>query len=161
MVGTMSRQALPPLERFNNSWVLNRDTGCHDWARLTAGSRSTYGYFREGTKPTDPKVVAHRWIWQETVGPIPDGMELDHLCRNTICVNVKHLEVVTPGENKRRARLAVCRNGLHDLTIESLCDFDGMGRRRGCRPCRMERDRLNSRRKYARRMNRTPDLGGQ
>jgi len=42
------------------------------------------------------------------VGPIPRGMELDHLCRNRRCVRISHLEMVTSVENHRRTRLAVC-----------------------------------------------------
>lgn len=45
---------------------------------------------------------AHRFVWELQVGPIPPGLELDHLCCNRSCVNVKHLEPVTGTENKRR-----------------------------------------------------------
>ena len=48
--------------------------------------------------------LAHRAAWVEQVGVIPQGMELDHLCSVPACVNIDHLEVVTPRENKRRTR---------------------------------------------------------
>ena len=45
---------------------------------------------------------AHRVIYEREVGPIPRGMELDHLCRVKACVNPDHLEVVTKSENAKR-----------------------------------------------------------
>ncbi len=48
-------------------------------------------------------VLAHRWAWEHYYGkPIPDGMEIDHLCFFKLCVNPVHLEAVTPLENKLR-----------------------------------------------------------
>lgn len=45
---------------------------------------------------------AHRIVWETLVGPVPDGLELDHLCRHTVCVNPDHLEPVTHRENMLR-----------------------------------------------------------
>lgn len=63
--------------------------------------------------------LAHRVSYEATIGPIPAGLELDHLCRVRLCVNPRHLEPVTHAENMRRAARivrpkAACVNG-HDL----------------------------------------------
>jgi hypothetical protein len=79
---------------------------CLDW--LGALDRKGYGAFgigsmRDGTRRT---VRAHRFAYEATHGPVPKGLELDHLCRNRRCVRVEHLEAVTHAENLRRAREA-------------------------------------------------------
>lgn len=66
---------------------------CWEW-RAAVNNRG-YGKFRQ--------MFAHRWAWEYLIGPIPDGLTIDHLCRNIVCVNPDHLEVVTKAENNRRA----------------------------------------------------------
>jgi hypothetical protein len=61
-----------------------------------------YGQHYDGTR----LVVAHRWYYEQHVGPIPYGLDLDHLCRVRECVNPEHLEPVTRGENLRRGYAA-------------------------------------------------------
>lgn len=75
------------------------DTPCWIWTGATtvAGERG-YGYYR--------KRAAHRVFFEEARGPVPEGMQLDHLCRVRLCVNPDHLEVVTLLENVRRSRRA-------------------------------------------------------
>ena len=69
---------------------------CWDWL---GGKSNGYGRFWvEGRL-----VQAHRWAYETMVGPIPEGLTLDHLCRVRYCVNPSHLEPVTLGENIRRS----------------------------------------------------------
>jgi hypothetical protein len=132
------------MERFLGKVAIQED-GCWLWTGVTGGSAGRYGYFREGTKRTDPKVPAHRWVYEQLVGPIPVELELDHLCRVRLCVNPSHLEPVTHPENSRRARLDRCRSGRHDLTVVTNQRFDSQGRRRGCRACWLESQARRSR----------------
>lgn len=67
---------------------------CWEWN----GRSDEYGRFGLNGKV----LLAHRFVWELLVGPIPDGMTIDHLCRNRYCVNPGHLEVVSGTENIRR-----------------------------------------------------------
>jgi hypothetical protein len=51
-------------------------------------------------------VYAHRWAYERQIGPIPEALVIDHLCRVRSCVNVLHMEIVTLAENTRRGQRA-------------------------------------------------------
>jgi hypothetical protein len=85
---------------------------------------------------------AHIWAYEDAVGPVPPGLELDHLCQNKLCVRPDHLDPVTHTENRRRGRLTVCRSGRHDLTDPRNVRWDEAGNRRGCQVCWLEKARL-------------------
>jgi len=78
---------------------------------------------------------AHRVAYEMLVGPIPDGLELDHLCRVHACINPEHLEPVTQQENRRRSPLirpSHCQRG-HELTDADFLPHKGV---RQCVICR-------------------------
>jgi hypothetical protein len=107
------------------------------WQWTAAKCSRGYGAFGVDRKPRR----AHRVAYELVVGPIPDGLELDHLCRNPSCVNPEHLEPVTHRENMRRgtgvfgvnARKTHCNSGhLYD---EANTIWEPNGSRR-CRMCK-------------------------
>lgn len=97
--------------------------------------------------------LAHRLAYIDAHGPIPDGLQIDHLCCNKRCVNPEHLEPVTNRENVRRARAlrvgTFCANGH---LIEAADDIYRNPRgRQECRACRREHSqRGNGKRALAR-----------
>lgn len=92
---------------------------------------------------------AHRWSYERSKGPVPEGLELDHLCRNRMCCNPDHLEAVTHLENVRRGNAAKrairCGKG-HGMTPANSV-HNGGGKIR-CKTC------INEwRREYRKRNN--------
>lgn len=94
---TRLRDHVSDWDRF---WARVEIGVCWTWIGSTDRGYGVFGaqgrYFR-----------AHRWAWEALVGPIPEGLHLDHLCRNPSCVNPDHLEPVTQAENIRRGHAAL------------------------------------------------------
>lgn len=66
------------------------------------GYENNDGYVRilDKPRPSDGKLVMrHRWFWETYVGPIPDGYEINHLCKNRRCFNLDHLECIPGSEH--------------------------------------------------------------
>ena len=100
----------PPAERFWEKVDLNGPVPSDPWIPLSMGcwlwvaslDRGGYGQFRVSTSPFDGPVRAHRFAYEQLVGPIPSDREIDHLCRVRHCVNPDHLEPVTHQANMIR-----------------------------------------------------------
>ena len=112
---------------------------CWLWkAGVFSGGRHRYPCF---TDETHKSIGGHRWAYQFCIGPIPAGLQVDHLCRNTLCVNPDHLEAVTRTENIRRgtsptaanARKTHCPRG-HLLVPPNLVNLASGGRM--CKTCK-------------------------
>lgn len=72
--------------------------GCWVW---TGAARNGYGAVGVGQRVE----YVHRWVYEDMVGPIPQGLVLDHLCVNRLCANPDHVDPVTDAVNKARGGL--------------------------------------------------------
>jgi hypothetical protein len=121
-------------ERLSSRIAIDAATNCWNWTgAISAGKYGSIYYQGRMQK-------AHRVTWLVERGPIPDGMDLDHLCRNTRCCNPVHLEPVTRAENLRRSpnmdrhsHRTHCKRG-HEFTPENTMIRKKMGWR-SCRTC--------------------------
>ena len=111
LVGRMGNNS-PTSDRIEAYILRLVDVPCHFWmgAVKSAGPHYSAGYpelhMENGVR------LAHRLAYEEFIGPIPEGYEVDHLCRFRGCMNyMEHMEPVTPEENKRRARTTHCPQG--------------------------------------------------
>jgi hypothetical protein len=121
---------------------VNKDAPGGCWLWTASLCHNGYGRFYWNGK----QGRAHRAAYELSVGPIPDGLEIDHLCSVRACVNPDHLEAVTGRVNLLRARgLATdevrethCAHG-HEFTPETTSyRSDRKSRGRICRVCRRE-----------------------
>ena len=142
------RKQTPIADRFWSK--VNKETGIGCWL-WTASTSNGYGAIGRGgavKRGASAMLSAHRVAYELVVGPIPQGLHLDHLCRNRACVNPEHLEPVTVQENvlrgvgpcARNARKTHCPRG-HELAGENLAaDRLKLGQRT-CEPCRALKNR--------------------
>lgn len=120
--------------------ILVSESGCWEWT----GPKHHNGY--GACSKTAGTNRAHRAAYKLLVGPIPEGLVLDHLCRVRHCVNPAHMEPVTDDENRRRGHAVIthCPAG-HEYTPENTYVTPRTGTRQ-CRKCRAEQ-RLRYKRK--------------
>jgi hypothetical protein len=149
------------------SKVKTLDNGCMVWTgskKPVNKGRSFYGQCWFGGKAWS----THKFFWDQAKGKVPDNLELDHICRNSLCVNVEHLRAVTHSENCRNKAVydkTHCKCG-QTLTIN-------VKGHKICVPCRdrlakawkeNNRERWNaiSRKSYAKNGNKKyPRLNGE
>jgi hypothetical protein len=115
------------------------DIDGNDCWRWTGSPSRGYGRIKVNQRA----IQAHRWVYEQLVGPIPQGLELDHLCRVRHCVNPDHLEPVTRKVNLARGQSRFSRRGqTHCKWGHSLEDAYIGGRgQRNCKPCALKRCR--------------------
>jgi len=141
-----------PEKRF---WSFVKNTGnCWEWY----GGKTSNGY--GGFYLNGKSVRPHRFAYQLFNGKIPDGLTIDHLCNNKICVNPKHLEAVKIGVNVLRgtrnpaainARRQFCKRG-HPFSEENTFRYSANTTNPGsrlCKICQRERSKRNDRKSAA------------
>jgi hypothetical protein len=103
--------ASPRIDSFSR-FTVTAD-GCHEWS----GPLWRNGYGKLSREEHGTR-LAHRAFYIEALGPIPDGLDLDHLCRNRKCVRPDHLEPVSRAVNLSRGHESRkrCEKGLHDIS---------------------------------------------
>ena len=138
-------------ERFDDRWMPEPMSGCWLWIRGT--DKNGYGGF---VSQVTSSRQAHRVAYERWVGPVPPGLDLDHLCRTPSCVNPEHLEAVTHRVNclrgrspaARAARTTHCPQG-HPYDEANTGRYPNGHRR--CRTCHRTRERERHARKGAKR----------
>ncbi len=133
-----NRRSRPAIERYLESIRVD-ENGCWRWQRRT--ERDGYGRLWVDGR----NAMAHRFAYEHFVGPILDGLHIDHLCRVRDCVFWEHLEPVTPqvnilrgvGPTARNAMVTHCSNG-HPYDEENT-HWTKKGR--ACRACGREKAR--------------------
>lgn len=119
--------------RFHLKYIITNEC----WLWRASKLESGYGLFTDESGKT---VTAHRWSYQHFKGVIPQGLIIDHICRNPSCVNPKHLQAITQSNNIKRSLLVKarsarthCKHG-HAFTPENTRYVKGQRGRR-CATC--------------------------
>lgn len=107
--------------------------GCMEWTG--AINTSGYGHYNRGLT----YYLGHRASYEMFVGPIPEGLVIDHLCRNRACCRPDHLEPVTIGENIRRGEQATKTHCVHGHEFTPSNTYLRLTGGRECRACRKRR----------------------
>ncbi len=137
-----------PVERFWKRVKRRGDVDCWEWDTARPDG---YG----GLRVDGSAVLVHRFAYELLVAPIPEGFEIDHLCRNRLCANPAHLQAVDHRTNVLRGIAVTAANALktvcirgHEFTPENTYEQPSRPGTRRCKRC--ERDRRVERERLAR-----------
>lgn len=145
-MGKRGMKPRPASERFYGKYEVDAKSGCWIWT----GARGDHGYGTIGDTPEPNKprtLLAHRLSYEMHIGPIPEGLVVDHMCNNRACVNPAHLQAITHRANIDRSPKPIVRRRLenrcirgHDLTDPEVVYTRPDTGRRQCKVCHKIRD---------------------
>ena len=110
----------PPIERFMRHIIISANTDCWIWQK--ARDKDGYGLFKANRKD----YRAHRWIFDQINGKIPQGKQISHLCHNKPCVNPDHMEATTHTQNLRQNAIDGLITKCRKLTKEKATAIKNM-----------------------------------
>jgi len=110
VVGDDVARFLSRITKTDTCWIWKKETKPREYPQMRVKGKN---------------VCVHVWAYKQFVGPIPEGYQVDHLCRNIRCGNPSHLEAVTQLENLRRQQETNPRRGR-------TCDLEGCERKHRC-----------------------------
>lgn len=130
---------LPPLVRLMRRVRVDEDSGCWLW-QGAIGKKSGYGRIRVGSRIDDSvkTLQTHRLSYELHVGPIPEGLDLDHLCRVRHCLNPEHLEPVSRRVNAYRGDNPPKVTCFREHPVERQVFYSGVRKCLDCQAIRSE-----------------------
>lgn len=133
--GTPTYRPPKPIKERILTRIVVDDNGCWVWQGPKNGKGYGHTFIGSRVDGTRRNATIHRLAYEEWIGPIPEGLTIDHLCENTSCCNPAHLDTCTAIENKRRATESkgACRRG-HPWSPENT--YIRPNGSRGCRVCK-------------------------
>jgi len=138
-MGLRGPKPVSPLKRAWK-WV-----HCTDTCWLWFGCKAYNGYGWIGVS-NDKHIHVHRLFYTSYIGPIPKGLEIDHICRRRNCVNPDHLRAVTHAENMKNLKLLCAHGHEYSYTKKTERAYE-----RICRTCNNRRQRQYKRRQHEQR----------
>jgi HNH endonuclease len=153
----MPRKAVPLKERFEKHFIPEPNSGCWLWlsATIAGGPKNNpalYGVIGNDRGLVPKMLMAHRASYQVYKGEIPEGHDIDHECRNTLCVNPDHLQPLTRKRHIKltyeHARQGKCKRGHLMTEKNSWIEKTGQAHCRRCHADREAKNRANKSKRF-------------